>query len=153
MTTNDSVSAVVPVCQGVEQVLKELRGASRTSPEQFFETVNLWRCEIQNTCTEVQEYYASVWYAPAHRRLLKAAAALFRSIHETSISLEYLNNPVGALGALVGMADHPLILLLRRSAAIRRVEFQDSSATKNRQADMRMGIRRTAAKACRSGVA
>ena len=92
----DRHAEVLTVCEGVEQVLKELPEVTRTSHEEFFETGNLWRCQIQSTCVQVQEYYDSVWTL-ADRRLLRPAAALSRSIHEMSIRLEYLNHQEGFL--------------------------------------------------------
>ena len=87
----DRHAEVLTVCEGVEQVLKELPEVTRTGHEEFFRTDNLWRLQIQSTCEQVQEYYDSVWTL-AGRPLLRPAAALSRSIHEASIRLEYLNH-------------------------------------------------------------
>lgn len=81
---------------GVAQVLNELPEVTRTSHEDFFETSNLWRCQVQSTCVQVREYYDSIWIL-AERGLLRPAAALSRSIHESSIRLEYLNYQEGSL--------------------------------------------------------
>ena len=96
MTAMDRHEEVVKVCESVKQVLKELPEIAHTNREEFFETGNLWRYQIQSTCLQVQEYYDSVWTL-AGRGLLRPAAALSRTIHETSIRLEYLKNQEGSL--------------------------------------------------------
>ena len=96
MTAMDRHEEVLKVCEGVKQVLKELPEITHTNREEFFETGNLWRYQIQSICLQVQEYYDGVWTLVG-RGLLLPAAALSRTIHETSIHLEYLKNQEGSL--------------------------------------------------------
>ena len=78
------------VCARVDEVLKTLHIPTSASREEFFEQRSLWSVEIQNTVSQVIEYYKSILILVG-QEFFRPAASLSRSINEACFRLEYLS--------------------------------------------------------------
>ena len=80
---------ILGVCTAAEDVLSELPGWTMASCDEFFESDNLWRVEIQSTCSQIIEHYRGILLL-IDQGLPRPAAALSRSIHEACFRFDYL---------------------------------------------------------------
>ena len=85
----DRHSAILNHCALTERILYRMPLRAAASPEEYFETSNLWSLEIETTCTQIVQYHRGVWTL-VNDRLSRPAAVLARSIHEACFRFKFL---------------------------------------------------------------
>ena len=85
----DRHSVILDLCTATEHILYQIQLQAAASREEYFATGNLWRLEIESTCSQIIQYHRGVW-ALINQGLSRPAASLARSIHEACFRFKYL---------------------------------------------------------------